>query len=206
MNEIETLFNTFGPWMYAILMGQVMLLAMVIERAVFLFFRLGVHARLFLERVEKLIAARNLERAMRLSSAVDAPLGRVVQAGLEAMKEDPSWTREAAEKAVKKEIPSLYRRLPQMAAVAVAVVGVGAAGSLVLQQDAALAAPGWLGLPACWTPALVATGTGAVALGCAALFAWKAYALGTQLRGVPALLDRWGWQFKEREAGELNLP
>lgn len=117
------------PWSYVLLLGQVVLLAMVIERSVFLVIKTRVNTTLFLQALGKLATTGNADRALKLTKALDAPAGRVCRAGLEALGKGPFLLADELNRAIEKELPLIRRRLGAMPLLAVGVVAVGVVGS-----------------------------------------------------------------------------
>lgn len=117
------------PWSFVLLFGQVVLLAMVIERSVFLVIKARVNTTVFLQALGKLAAAGNADRAVKLTKALDAPVGRVCRVGLEGLGKGPFLLSDELDRAIAKELPLIRRRLGTIPLLAIGIVAVGVIGS-----------------------------------------------------------------------------
>lgn len=119
------------PWSFVLLFGQVVLLAMVIERSVFLVIKTRVNTTLFLQALGKLATAGNADRALQLTKAVDAPVSRVCRVGFEGLGKGPFFLSGELDRAIERELPALRRRLGAMPLLAIGIVVVGVIGSVL---------------------------------------------------------------------------
>lgn len=109
--------------------GQVVLLAMVVERSLFMLMKARVNTTLFLQALGKLATAGNADRALKLTKALDAPPGRVCRVGLEGLGKGPFFLSEELDRAIQKEVPAIRRRLGSIPLLALGVIAVGLLGS-----------------------------------------------------------------------------
>ncbi len=71
-----------GGWgMYLILFWSIVTIGIIIERALFLFGS-SINNDVFLATMQKCILAGDVAKAVKMCSAANAPLARIVQAGL----------------------------------------------------------------------------------------------------------------------------
>ena len=81
MSSIAHAFDEGGWAMYVILFWLVLAIGFVVERAVYLY-RSSINKDVFLATMQKCILAGDIGRAIKLCSAANAPLARIVKAGL----------------------------------------------------------------------------------------------------------------------------
>src|SRR5499425_2303271 len=82
MQHIAEFFEQGGFFMYVNLLCSVITIAFIVERTIFFLGKGSVNAKAFLEQIRKLVAANNVDRAIKLCSATEAPVARVAKAGL----------------------------------------------------------------------------------------------------------------------------
>src|SRR6204780_847250 len=71
-----------GGWgMYVILFWSIMTVGVIVERALYLF-GASMNKDVFLATMQKCILAGDIAKAVKMCSAANAPLARIVQAGL----------------------------------------------------------------------------------------------------------------------------
>lgn len=128
MNAIEA----GSPWSFLLLFGQVVLLSMLLERSVFLLFKARVNVTLFLGMLKKLASTGTMDRAIKLTQAVDAPIGRVCRAGLQGLGKGPFLLSDDLDRAIAAELPAIHRRIATIPLLAAAVAAVGVLGSVSL--------------------------------------------------------------------------
>src|SRR5258708_39189934 len=71
-----------GHLMYVNLVVSIITLAIIVDRAIFFLGKGSVNARAFLKQIRRLVLANNIDRAVKLSSAPEAPVAPVARAGL----------------------------------------------------------------------------------------------------------------------------
>lgn len=130
------------PWSYVLLAGQCVLIAILIERSVYLLVRTQVNLTLFFAAIKKLVTAGEVERAQRLAAALNAPAGRVCSAGLSGLGRGPFWLREELDRVIAAEGPRIRRRLRGLPLLSLALAGVGVVGSALLGGASAFGADG----------------------------------------------------------------
>ena len=82
MQGLAEFFEKGGPFMYMNLLCSAVTVAIIVERVIYFLGKGAVNAKAFLEQVRKLVAANNVDRAIKLCSATEAPVARVAKAGL----------------------------------------------------------------------------------------------------------------------------
>jgi biopolymer transport protein ExbB/TolQ len=172
-----------------------MVLATLLERAIFLWFRSSIHAEAFLAQIAKLLRAGNTDRAVKLCAvAPTVPLAAMVRAGLERAGAGVSAARTAMQAAIAAAAPGLRRRLNALLASGAVALALGWFGSQQLGGStlAASAGPPPLpfGQPMSMAPAMAGLAVAIVAgLGWLA-FTLKARSLLAQLEEARTRLER----------------
>ncbi len=83
MDQMITMFQQGGSFMYAILAVFVFAMAIALERLFYVTFRANINSTAFMAQIQKLIMANNIDRAIKLcNQEPHAALPRVVKAGL----------------------------------------------------------------------------------------------------------------------------
>jgi biopolymer transport protein ExbB len=132
MQAVVQAFSQGGECMYIIALVSVVGVAIFIERFVALFFKYNVNAGAFMSQIQKLVAANNIERAVKLCNAApDAALPRVIKSGLARADGDASEVRGAIEEAVLEVVPLLTKRARSFLGVAIVAAGLGLFGSVI---------------------------------------------------------------------------
>jgi len=135
-----------GVFMWVILAVAVVAMAIAAERLVYVFVRADLNTRRFMAQIQKLVAAGNIDLALRLcAERPEAALARVVKAGLVRADDTETGIREAVEEAVLEVQPDLSRRtayLPMLANVATLLGLLGTVQGLILAFGAVARAGG----------------------------------------------------------------
>ena len=104
-----------GGWgMYPILFWQIIAIGIIIERAIFLY-RSSINRDVFLATMQKCILSGDIGRAIKLCSAANAPLARIVKAGLMKVNRPDAEVQAAMDEAALVELPKIEHRTPLLA-------------------------------------------------------------------------------------------
>ena len=107
-----------GGWgMYPILFWQIIAIGIIIERAIYLY-RSSINRDVFLATMQKCILAGDIGRAIKLCSAANAPLARIVQAGLVKVNRPDEEVQAAMDEAALRELPKIAKRTGFLALMA----------------------------------------------------------------------------------------
>ena len=99
-----------GSWgMYPILFWQIIAIGIIIERAIFLY-RASINRDVFLATMQKCILAGDVAKAVKMCSAANAPLARIVQAGLVKVNRPDEEVQAAMDEAALREMPKISKR------------------------------------------------------------------------------------------------
>jgi biopolymer transport protein ExbB len=117
---MATLMHHFqeGGWgMYPILLFQIMAIGIIVERAIFVY-KASINKDVFLATMQKCILAGDVGRAIKMCSAANAPLARIVKAGLMKVNRPDSEVQAAMDESALRELPKLEHRTPYLALLA----------------------------------------------------------------------------------------
>ncbi|HJL23692.1 MAG TPA: MotA/TolQ/ExbB proton channel family protein [Polyangiaceae bacterium LLY-WYZ-15_(1-7)] len=95
--------------MYIILFWLVMAFGFIVERSVYLY-RSSINKDVFLATMQKCILAGDIGRAIKLCSAANAPLARIVKAGLMKVNRPDAEVQSAMDEAALRELPKIEAR------------------------------------------------------------------------------------------------
>jgi len=111
MGDLMHHYNEGGWAMHIILFWLVMGIAFTIERTRYLY-RSRIDAAQFVSTLQKCILAGDVGRAIKVCSASQAPLGRIVKAGLLKVNRPDEEVQSAMDEEALKELPKLEHRTP----------------------------------------------------------------------------------------------
>jgi biopolymer transport protein ExbB/TolQ len=106
-------------------------IAIIVERVVVLAFRLNLNAPPFMEQIQKLVLAGNVDRAVKLCAAAPtAALARVIKAGLSRANRGEQEVARALEEAVLEVSPMVTKRIQPLWSLANVATLVGLIGTI----------------------------------------------------------------------------
>ena len=114
------LFEAFkeGGWgMYPILLWSIITIAIIVERSLYLFGS-SINKDVFLATMQKCILAGDVAKAVKMCSAANAPLARIVQAGLVKVNRPDDEVQAAMDEAALRELPKIGARTSYLALLA----------------------------------------------------------------------------------------
>ena len=107
-----------GGWgMWPILFWSVLVIGIIVERALFLFGS-SINKDVFLATMQKCILAGDVGKAVKMCSAANAPLARIVQAGLVKVNRPDEEVQAAMDEAALRELPKVGARTAYLALLA----------------------------------------------------------------------------------------
>ena len=107
-----------GKWgMYPILFWSIVTIGIIIERSLYLYGS-SVNKDVFLATMQKCILAGDVAKAVKMCSAANAPLARIVQAGLVKVNRPDEEVQAAMDEAALREIPKIASRTGYLALLA----------------------------------------------------------------------------------------
>lgn len=130
MQHIAEFFEQGGFFMYVNLIASTIAIAVIVERTIFFLGKGSVNAKAFLEQIRKLVAANNIDRAVKLCSATDAPVARVAKAGLTRLSKGEAAVTTAIEETLVDVTPDLKKRIPGLWSLANIATLIGLLGTI----------------------------------------------------------------------------
>jgi len=118
------------PWILFNGIVSVVVLAIIIERLVYFLGKGAVNTRAFLEQIRKLVAANNIDRAIKLCSATEAPVARVAKAGLSRVHRGEAAVSAAMEETLVDVTPELKKRVNVLWSLANIATLIGLLGTV----------------------------------------------------------------------------
>lgn len=131
MEGIAKFIEHGGLLMYVNTVVLVTVLAVVVERFIFLLFKGQINAKGLLEQLRKLIQANNVDRAIRLCGSTNAPLLRVAKAGLVQVHRGDEAIASSIEEALVEVTPEVKKRIPSLWSLANIATLVGLLGTVL---------------------------------------------------------------------------
>ena len=120
-----------GFFMYLNAVVMVAVMAVVVERFIFLLFKGQINAKGLLEQLRKLIQANNVDRAIRLCGSTNAPLLRVAKAGLVQVHRGEEAIATSVEEALVETTPEVKKRISSLWSLANIATLVGLLGTVL---------------------------------------------------------------------------
>ncbi len=116
--------------MWIILFWLVCSIAVIAERAVYLY-GASINKEVFLATMQKCILAGDVAKAVKMASAANAPLARIVQAGLVKVNRPDEEVQAAMDEAALREMPRINKRTGYLALFANLAMLSGLFGTIV---------------------------------------------------------------------------
>lgn len=129
LTAISTAFHKGGGGMWPILFVSVLILALIVERAVYLF-RASVDKDKLLALLKSQVMSGNVQGAIKVCSGNPTPMTRIVQAGLMKFNKSDDEVQAAMDEAALRELPAINARTPYLAMLANFAVMAGLLGTI----------------------------------------------------------------------------
>jgi biopolymer transport protein ExbB/TolQ len=123
------MFHDGGWGMWPILFTSVVILAIVVERAVYLF-RSSVDKDKLLALLKSQVMSGNVQGAIKVCSGNPTPMTRIVQAGLMKFNKSDEEVQAAMDEAALRELPRINARTPYLAMLSNFAVMSGLLGTI----------------------------------------------------------------------------
>src|SRR5512137_403191 len=117
MHFLWEAFKEGGWGMWPILFWSIITIGVIVERALFLYGS-GVNKEVFLATMQKCILAGDIAKAVKVCSAQNAPLARIIQAGLVKVNRPDEEVQAAMDEAALREMPKVSARTGFLALLA----------------------------------------------------------------------------------------
>jgi len=119
-----------GFFMYLNIICSAVTVAVIVERVIFFVGKGAVNVKAFLEQIRKLVVANNVDRAVKLCSATEAPVARVAKAGLARLPKGDVAVSTAIEEMLVDVTPDLKKRIPALWSLANIGTLIGLLGTI----------------------------------------------------------------------------
>jgi biopolymer transport protein ExbB len=117
MGGIWKHFKDGGWGMYPIVVVSIFVMGIAIERAIYLYGS-SLNKDMFLATMQKCILGGDVQKAVKMCSAANAPLARIVQSGLLKVARPDEEVQAAMDEAALREIPRISKRTGYLALLA----------------------------------------------------------------------------------------
>src|SRR3954471_5925167 len=117
LTAISTAFHKGGWGMWPILFTSVITIALIVERAVYLF-RASVDKDKLLALLKSQVMSGNVQGAIKVCSGNPTPMTRIIQAGLMKFNKSDHEVQAAMDEAALRELPRINKRTPYLAMLA----------------------------------------------------------------------------------------
>ena len=129
LTRISTMFHDGGWGMWPILFTSVIIMAIIVERAVYLF-RASVDKDKLLALLKSQVMSGNVQGAIKVCSGNPTPMTRIVQAGLMKFNKSDEEVQAAMDEAALRELPKINTRTPYLAMLSNFAVMAGLLGTI----------------------------------------------------------------------------
>jgi biopolymer transport protein ExbB/TolQ len=129
LTAISTAFHKGGWGMWPILFTSVIIIAIIVERAVYLF-RASVDKDKLLALLKSQVMSGNVQGAIKVCSGNPTPMTRIVQAGLMKFNKSDDEVQAAMDEAALRELPKVSARTPYLAMLSNLAVMAGLLGTI----------------------------------------------------------------------------
>ena len=130
MQGLAEFFEQGGMFMYFNVLSSAAVIAVIVERIILFLGKGAVNAPAFLEQIRKLVAANNVDRAVKLCSATEAPVARVAKAGLTRLNKGEVAFSQAIEETMADVTPDLKKRIAVLWSLANIATLLGLLGTI----------------------------------------------------------------------------
>lgn len=129
LQTISTAFHKGGWGMWPILITSILTIAVIVERAVYLF-KASVDKDKLLALLKSQVMSGNVQGAIKVCSGNPTPMTRIVQAGLMKFNKSDDEVQAAMDEAALRELPKINARTPYLAMLANFAVMAGLLGTI----------------------------------------------------------------------------
>lgn len=129
LQSISTAFHEGGKGMWPILLTSVVIIAIIVERLVYLI-RASVDKDKLLALLKSQVMTGNVQGAIKVCSGNPTPMTRIVQAGLMKFNKSDDEVQAAMDEAALRELPRINTRTPYLAMLSNFAVMAGLLGTI----------------------------------------------------------------------------
>jgi biopolymer transport protein ExbB/TolQ len=129
--------------MWIILFWCIFVIAIIIERSIYLWGS-SISKDVFLSTMQKCILAGDVQKAVKMCSAANAPLARIVQQGLIKVNRPDEEVQAALDEAALRELPRIAQRTPYLGLLSNLAMLTGLFGTVLglIKSFGAVSKPG----------------------------------------------------------------
>lgn len=125
---VSDFFKAGGFFMYPILFGLCLGIAIILERLYFLYYKYNVNGPHLFQSIRANLLSGNINEAIRICD--DSPLPAILKAGLVQFKTDAGKVEAAMEETILEMTPKIQKRTPYLAAIANIATLLGLLGTV----------------------------------------------------------------------------
>jgi biopolymer transport protein ExbB/TolQ len=129
LKEISDIFHKGGKGMWPILVTLIVTIAIIVERAVYLY-KSSVDKDKLLALLKSQVMSGNVQGAIKVCSGNPTPMTRILQAGLMKFNKSDQEVQAAMDEAALRELPKINTRTPYLAMLANFAVMAGLLGTI----------------------------------------------------------------------------
>lgn len=111
MDWLSEVFSKGGAFFIVNTFFLAVVIAIIVERAMYFLGRGHLNAKAFLEQIKRLLAANNVDRAKKLCDATTAPVARVAKSGLNRLHRGEAAVAQAMEETMTEVMPEVKTRI-----------------------------------------------------------------------------------------------
>ncbi len=130
MSWLSNVFHKGGPFFIINTFLLAIVLAIIVERAIYFLGKGHLNAKAFLENLRKLLSANNVDRAKKLCDATQAPVARVAKAALNRVHRGEAAVAQAMEETMTDTLPEVKTRIGALWSMANICTLVGLLGTI----------------------------------------------------------------------------
>ena len=130
LHRFQDFIRHGGPFMILNFVCMAVVVAVVVERAIYFLGRGHINAKAFLEQIKRLLAANNIDRTKKLCDATSAPIARVAKAGLSKIHRGEAAVAQAMEETMVDVTPEVKVRIAALWSMANIVTLTGLLGTV----------------------------------------------------------------------------
>ena len=144
LSRFQDFIRHGGPFMIMNFACMAIVVAIIVERAIYFLGRGHINAKAFLEQIKRLLAANNIDRAKKLCDATPAPAARVAKAGLSKYHKGEAAVASAIEESMVDVQPEIKVRIGALWSLANIATLLGLLGTVsgLIHTFGAVSAPG----------------------------------------------------------------
>lgn len=130
LRQISEMFHGGGGGMWPILVGSIIIIAIAVERAVYLY-KASVDKDKLVALLKSQIMSGNVQGAIKVCSGNPTPMTRIVQAGLMKFNRSDNEVQAAMDESALRELPKINARTPYLAMLSNFAVMAGLLGTIL---------------------------------------------------------------------------